>query len=501
MTEFFRKKMAFFRQVHAFVVKTVRSLAGVIRVADAVAGNAQAVVVEGDAWVRNQLIYPLSTDAYFFSSAPDGIMSDDMAAFTASAKNGGIKARTTYTTPLIAGHMYMTRVMYMPTTSNTSVLFNMQLSGAGVIATSSTNTAGAWNALAFRGQSNATGDSIFSFYDIRSSGWDEVKVKEPQLIDLTQLCNGDAAKIATITSWADLVAQYPEYARYVAYDTGTVVGLQPTVKVTGKNLIDDRIKYNPSQTWTLIGSTTLGGGALLPPGKYYWNVYYNGGAMPSGVTPYISYNGRTEYRPHSFTLTEPSYVHCRIYPSQQNTAWSSYTAQVELGSEATPYEPYYDGGTASTQTLYAAGTAHDTQDAVSGEVTRRIGAVDMGTLDWFTNGLRFYATVEGMIGYPGSTKIANILCHRYIARPLVDSTMPRMYIDNSDRISVVDDNYTDKNTFKAAMSGVMLYYELATPTTSSVTAQPLALQKGSNSIYQTDAGRTASFEMTYTATQ
>lgn len=526
MTEFFRRKMAFFRQVHAFVVRTVRSLAGAIRVTDAVAGNAQAVVVEGDAWVRNQLIqngdFSDGLTNWQNHAGSMSILSVDGGRLKVTLPQDGRYGFSQNLSPSIpANHtvLYVFNGVDLSHLSATNI--SMQVITNGDVWNSTKQNIGSSSniTLYWRRTTAAPVTAITLRCATGNQPGDYYTVSAVQIIDLTQLCNGDAAKIAAITSWADLVAQYPEYASYVAYNTGEVVGLQSTVVARGRNLIDDRIKYNPSQTWTLIGSTTLGGGALLPPGKYYWNVYYNGGAMPSGVTPYISYNGRTEYRPHSFTLTEPSYVHCRIYPSQQNTAWSSYTAQVELGSEATPYEPSYYGGTASTQTLYAAGTAHDAQDVVSGEVTRRVGSYTFTGEESWTRGtdsgnpsfarvvfkmfnIGKYMTGIKTVSY---TALANIQHNKYsadIVNNLIrtDATIKGIGLDYTTLI-IADDSITDTTTLQAALTGTTIYYELATPTTSTVTAQPLALQKGSNSIYQTDAGRTASFEMTYTATQ
>ena len=51
------------------------------------------------------------------------------------------------------------------------------------------------------------------------------------LVDLTQYFNGNQTLINSITYWDDLAAYDPSFASYVAYNTGTVKGVQPTVKV------------------------------------------------------------------------------------------------------------------------------------------------------------------------------------------------------------------------------------------------------------------------------
>ena len=113
-----------------------------------------------------------------------------------------------------------------------------------------------------------------------------------------------------------------------------------------------------------------------------------------------------------------------------------------------------------------------------GTVERRYGIVDLGTLEWVQHG-----GVDGRwtSGLPNAAKATsnysikgNAVCGKYeniaqnklfantqgIATHSLDGTM----------VFVYDPAYTDAATFKAAMSGVYLVYELAEPTTEE--AQP-----------------------------
>lgn len=97
--------------------------------------------------------------------------------------------------------------------------------------------------------------------------------------------------------------------------------------------------------------------------------------------------------------------------------------------------------------------------SVADEVTteryiKRIGAVDMGTLDWGL-GSMFY--VSNPIFFEGQ----KLLCAKYINREGYNEDNDMYSIGGVLRI--VDKDYTDAASFKAAMSGVMLYYELAEP--------------------------------------
>ena len=109
-----------------------------------------------------------------------------------------------------------------------------------------------------------------------------------------------------------------------------------------------------------------------------------------------------------------------------------------------------------------------------GKVTRKYGVVDLGSLKWQYLGGLFLANIR--TGGQGLDKVfGNMICPMYI---LVDNNDYVNWADKSMRNTNVPENpilriknnaYTDAATFKAAMSGVMLVYELATPTTETAT--------------------------------
>ena len=109
----------------------------------------------------------------------------------------------------------------------------------------------------------------------------------------------------------------------------------------------------------------------------------------------------------------------------------------------------------------------------SGSVTRKYGIVDMGTLNWTTTTVAghtiFWENVPN--GKMANTNY-NGICSKY---PLynddtysVDKSL-RLYGNSSYQFSrayIRDDSYTDATSFKTAMSGVYLVYELNTTTTT-----------------------------------
>lgn len=112
-----------------------------------------------------------------------------------------------------------------------------------------------------------------------------------------------------------------------------------------------------------------------------------------------------------------------------------------------------------------------------GKVKRKYGVVDLGTLNWQSNQTgMFYAVAFNSAYMPqGSTSfVANALCAKYAvsARETVANQDKQFSFNYSDTkyITIHDTSYTDAASFKAAMSGVMLVYELATPATETAQA-------------------------------
>jgi hypothetical protein len=112
------------------------------------------------------------------------------------------------------------------------------------------------------------------------------------------------------------------------------------------------------------------------------------------------------------------------------------------------------------------------------QFVKRVGKVDMGTLTWaISNGILYNSTMFSNIAKTNSGEIANILCAEY--QTITTIEMDTKTIDKSisyyvytsgkgGTLKVYDSDYTAPETFKAAMSGVMLYYELATPEVTDI---------------------------------
>lgn len=133
------------------------------------------------------------------------------------------------------------------------------------------------------------------------------------------------------------------------------------------------------------------------------------------------------------------------------------------------YEPYmHDELAIYIATLFpsglkSAGSAHD--ELTCDTAITRVGAVDLGTLSWVYN-----TTFNCFAANPGNAHIApQMICapYAYVGsyNALADKTCAYIYNYN---FAIRDSAYSDAVAFKAAMSGVLMFYELATPTTTPI---------------------------------
>ena len=109
-----------------------------------------------------------------------------------------------------------------------------------------------------------------------------------------------------------------------------------------------------------------------------------------------------------------------------------------------------------------------------GKVKRKYGVVDLGTLDWIYENNSFRtADLYGMVKNYESSQVPNVLTAKYTpvsySADWINGIVSFTHGSGTRKLVICDSAYTDGASFKAAMSGVMLVYELATPTTETAT--------------------------------
>ena len=188
-------------------------------------------------------------------------------------------------------------------------------------------------------------------------------------------------------------------------------------------------------------------------------------------------------------------------PSPDNvrpiTAYNSGSVEVE-GEES---------NSTTYATTFPAEIYRGSEDLVKGEVTYDMKVIDMGDLTWvkststpntFSATLADYkfaldvAMLSSAYNYEGTT---NVGTPALATKPNYSFMAYYKSGDNYREIYVKDTRFSNVNDFTAAVDGVMLAYELATPATASVTVSnaPISSVHGYNKIESS----TGELEVTY----
>lgn len=125
------------------------------------------------------------------------------------------------------------------------------------------------------------------------------------------------------------------------------------------------------------------------------------------------------------------------------------------------------------------------------QYVQRVGSVDLGTLDWVAQKSVLYSSqyfASQSITHP--TKAPAFLTAAYATASSSNvvatdkSCWVSFNLGEDGRVVIRDDKYADAASFKSAMRGMLLYYELATPITTDITAlmgaslAPFAVEAG-----------------------
>ena len=255
--------------------------------------------------------------------------------------------------------------------------------------------------------------------------------------------------------------QWDEEWELGSIDNSTGQNVSSTSEIRAKNYI----RVNPNTRYCLyIGDATKGL-------RYYW-YDKDKNFISSDFTP-VGYT-------QNYVDSPSNAIYLRIRPT--NNYGKTYKNDITIslyyatGDGYNKYYPYkapkvYDTG---NEVLRSAGSVKDSK-APDGTITRRVGVIDLGDKTWTksTEGY-FVCNLTGLKYQTDSTKLANLSCAKY-----TNSKASDVYAQNVDKaictsnssaqIWINDSSYNDAAVFKTAMSGVYLYYELATPTTEQGT--------------------------------
>lgn len=460
-------------------------------------GDGAALVesVKGNTLRWGQMLQELAT-ASWSSTGNKATFEDNTAVMTpasqyASISTGGLSFKS--------GHSYLLVLDYK---FSSAMPMDAYVTGGFYFSGLFSNpVTGTWDRRGkIRSFTNDVSDARLIIQDNRTSGWDEWSIRNVQLFDLTAMF-GAGNEPATV---AEFEALYPK--PYYPYDPGSLLPVRMEgIETVGFNQWDEQwVNGNINEDGT---PSTYDGGPVrsknyipvFPSTAYYcrqfaasnqtvYSVYcYDANKDYIGV---VSYSADGTFTP----LAGTHYIMFRMYSAYGTTYQNDICINISDPSRNGTYEPYWSSTLEIPATnLRSAGTVRD--ELREGRRITRVGVVDLGTLTWgysstATPSPYFYAQVPNKRDNLSAYMENHLSCAKYeinetIIAPnnLQSGEMSEGYGGTSDLAFVVDSNYTTAADFKAAMSGVMLNYELATPTTTPIDP-PLCMS------YRTESGGT-----------
>lgn len=427
--------------------------------------------------------------------------------------------RTQDNKPIIKDHKYYISTWAMCSKNASNVLLPYTY---GFSSSTSTLTANEWkNAEKIDTANVSDTTSIGVRYGSGESSEETVvwSVKKPQFFDLTAMY-GFGNEPTTVEQFKK------DYPQFFDEKLDGIWNVKTSgISTTGKNLFDIS-KWITSQYDVANGTLVerLSNGAICQGNNGTGDgdgSYSNGWFRPTSDSPYsnqIHLKAGTYTLSADYTMIENSVVSttrvgCYLYGDHQYTTSptsvtvgnivkvkSTYTVeegyyypvftlnsgkakieniQIELNSTATTYEPYTENkiDLLSTQTLNGINGVNDYIEVIDKgnglydlKKTQNIDSVDLGTLDWVVDGSNFSSSsISSVIKTPTNDSVGNYVCQKYvncaISKSFVDGDFG---VNSSGYLYFRNSAYTTAAAFKTAVNGVILYYQLKTPVTTTV---------------------------------
>ena len=327
--------------------------------------------------------------------------------------------------------------------------------------------------------------------------------------------SGTTVRVRVMVTEGETIGDYIPHTQPVIYTDGTV----ETIEIHGKNLFDvdweqGAINGVPGKTYEQNKANNLtririANEFYVDPTKTY-TISINDNNLEYVFQVYDSNHlqttitGSDTWGDTAKTFTGVYGISVAVrYKNQANidpSVGATAKIQLELGSTATTYEPYFNGGTATAEMLLKVGDYQDVQSIIDGVVTRNVGVKVLdGTENWTTSvviGHRVFTVIKTDIGTSSTVLPAGslkMICTHFIPHTNSGYTDGDVWAGTAGVNFVKDDFSTVTewtNWVKAqynAGTPVIIVYPLATPTTDSVTGQTLQVQAGNNTLEITQA--------------
>jgi hypothetical protein len=266
------------------------------------------------------------------------------------------------------------------------------------------------------------------------------------------------------------------------------------VSVCGKNFLNANGTYTDTQSKTWIDIS-----CVIPSGTYTFSRTIN--STSGAITlKFTDANGNTILdesmsnvsASKTITLTKTAYG----FSSYSNSLVTISNIMLEKGNQATTYEAY----NGNTYTFTFGQTVYGGYFDNKGNLVVTKAIINLGSLDWTYHapsgnvGAFFDAFLPSNsiignrdIAFDGNIGIYNIIPSKDIALSGYDNNICAL-ANATRRFITCDQRFTDANSYKNAMNGVMLGYPLANPITLSITSQDIPTLLNENNIFTNTNG-------------
>ena len=452
-------------------------------------GVARMEVVKGNSVVWNQQLRPLSSTGWYANPTDSSSeYSDNYCKLTiareasALAVNGvAITATTTNRKPALPNHAYLITAEIKVSVAISVGIRNYTSPWGGDYRKNA--QANQWTRVAFIDKPTELYNGyviVGTTTNIGLSIGDTIEIRNVAVVDLTQMF-GAGNEPTTIE---EFYARKPIVEDEYAYNEGEVIHCNvDAVKSVGRNVWDEKWELgaynsnNGEKHATTSKIRNVNPISVLPNQKYY---------IASPISHVYFYDVDYQYIKNTYTggigteLQIPINAAFLNFESMQNVVTYNHDICINLSDPDFngQYEPYKEDVRELPSAIkevfpngmMSAGTAHDVAyndlNKEVGVTEKRIGVVDMGTLNWgmisaSDGNVLFRATLKDRAD--AVSDLLSALCSKYIVVKQFKRTDKTISGAGSSVVDVIDSAYTDAASFKAAMAGVMLYYELAEP--------------------------------------
>ena len=457
------------------------------------------VGLKGRSYVVNQFVRNgsfASSEHWYTESGVTLSISGNVATISSTPASSGIYQTSD---SLINGHKYL-GIVKAKSDNSSPILLNIGGKGTGQI---NINSSWQYYFVITERPLDATSNRVFGCYLANANT--SCDISNVNVIDLTKwFGSNDAIPNDLLTTPSLFLTKY--WKGDLSYNTGTIVDSKPNKLISyGFNSWDEetQLGYYDVNTGGFVSVNSIlacKNPMQIVGGKQY---YVKCPGETSAVVLFYDANG-VYMHDYAVYANQPfnTPINAKYIKFYMNAYGATYNhdicINVSNASLSGTYQPYIAPSETpiTSNVLRSAGSVQDTNEKVN------VGVVDLGALTWY------YDATFGL--YCQITDLKNqgaAICPLYKSTIIAyDGLQNKELTTNSAGLGshsyliIKDTSYNDANTFKTAMSGVYLNYELATPTDQNpaiTLPENITIQKGGSVEIQYASGYETPCDITF----